>query len=121
MIYSSDFEKDISKNYKIPYKKKTKSHTIELSFKKLKNKKYSISYFVSELKGVLKTKTYTSNISSKQSLFISKSILGKNSKKGNFDFNKPFYKNISNDLKINEVKILLTEKEKFFLKKMSSS
>jgi len=116
MDYSSNFDDAISNNHKKPFKRKTKSHTIELSFKKLINNKYSISYFISELKGVVKTKKFTDNISSKQSLFISKSRLGKKLRRGNIDFDKPFYNSISKNLKKNGVKILLTEKEKYFLK-----
>ena len=117
MIYDTDFEDDISKIYNIPYKKKTESHSLELSFKTLKNGKYLISYYISILKGGLKTETYTDKITSKQSLFISKSRLGKKLTKGNIDFFKPFYQNIPKSLKTNDVKILLTEKEQDFLVK----
>lgn len=117
MIYNSGFEKDISKIHKIPYEKKTTSHTVELSFKSLKNTKYAISYFISTLKGIIKTKNYTDKVSSTQSLFISESKLGKKIKKGNVDFSKPFYENIPNTSKVNGVKILLTRKEDIFLKK----
>ncbi len=116
MIYSKGFENAKSRIKKIPYKKKTESHVVELSFKKLKNNKYSIAYFTSEVKGFFKTKDYTDNISSKQSLFINESKLGKKLKKGNIKFHNPFYESIPNDLKKNEIKILLTEKEKEFLK-----
>lgn len=115
MVYNSDFKDALSKIHKIPYKKKTTNHVLELSFKKLKNEKYSISYFISEVKAILKTKGFTDNISSKQSLFIAESKLGKRLKNGNIDLSKPFYKSVTNNLKNNDVKILLTEKESQFL------
>ncbi|MFK8058735.1 MAG: hypothetical protein AB8B78_01475 [Polaribacter sp.] len=115
MVYSSDFEDKISKLHNIPYQSKTKKHVIELAFKPLKNNKLSISYFVSELFATLKTKGYTDEIVSKQSLFIAESNLGKKLKKGNINFYEPFYKNVKDDLKNNDVKILLTQKEKQFL------
>ncbi|WBX71828.1 hypothetical protein [Tenacibaculum retecalamus] len=116
MIYSKGFEEALTNIDKIPHKKKTKSHVVNLSFKKLRNNKYSINYFISELKGIIKTKKYTDTIISTQSLFINESRLGKKIKRGNFDFNKPFYENIPNNLKKTSEKILLTEKEKDFLK-----
>jgi len=54
MDYMSGFEEFLSKKYKNPYEKKIENHTIELSFKKLKDNKYSISYFTSEVKGIIK-------------------------------------------------------------------
>ena len=117
MIYDTDFEDDISKIYNIPYKKKTESHITELSFHKLKNGKYSISYYISKFKGILKTENNTDKITSEQNLFVTKSRLGKKLAKGNIDFYQPFYKNVPNSLKTNDVKILLTENEKYFLEK----
>lgn len=117
MVYSKGFEDAVSRINKMPYKKKTNSHNVELSFKKLKNDKYSIVYCIQELYGVIKTKNYTNNIHSKQSLFVNKSSLGKKIKKSNINFHEPFYENIPSNLKGDEVKILLTKKEKFFLKK----
>jgi hypothetical protein len=117
MIYVTDFEDDISKIYNIPYKKKIESHITELSFHKLKNGKYSISYYISKLKGILKTENNTDKINSEQNLFVTKSRLGKKLAKGNIDFYQPFYKNVPNSLKTNDVKILLTESEKYFLEK----
>lgn len=115
MIYNSDFENDISDRNKIPYQRKTTKHIIELAFKPLKNKKLSLSYYTSTLYGTIKTKQFTDEIISKQSLFIGKSTLGKNLKSEEIDFYKPFYQNIKSDLKNNDVKILLTKKEKAFL------
>ena len=117
MVYDTDFEDDISKIYNIPYKKKTESHITELSFNKLKNGKYSISYYISKLKGIIKTENNTDKITSEQSLFVTQSRLGKKLSKGNIDFDKPFYKNIPNSLKNKNIKILLTENEKEFLEK----
>lgn len=117
MIYDTDFEDDISKIYNIPYKKKTESHIMELSFNTLKNGKYSISYYISKINGIMKTEKNTDNIISEQSLFVTESRLGKKLTKGNIDFYQPFYKNIPNSLKTNDVKILLTENEKDFLEK----
>ena len=117
MIYDTDFEDDISKIYNIPYKKKTESHIMELSFNTLKNGKYSISYYISKLNGIIKTEKNTDKIISEQSLFVTESRLGKKLKKVNIDFYKPFYQNIPNSLKTNDVKILLTENEKDFLEK----
>jgi len=117
MIYDTDFEDDISKIYNIPYKKKTESHIIELSFNTLKSGKYSISYYISKLNGIIKTEKNTDKIISEQSLFVTESRLGKKLTKGNIDFYKPFYQNIPNSLKTNDVKILLTENEKDFLEK----
>lgn len=116
MIYNSDFKNEITKKTKKPYKSKMNSHTVELSFKKMKNNKYGISYFVSEINGVVKTNRHTKKISSKQSLFINESRLGKKIKKGNVDLDKPFYENIPKNLNKANEKILLTEKEKLFLK-----
>lgn len=117
MIYDTDFEDDISKIYNIPYKKKTENHITELSFRKLKNGKYSISYYISKLKGIIKTENNTDKITSEQSLFVTESRLGKKLTKGNIDFYQPFYKNVPKSLKTNDVKILLTENEKYFLEK----
>ena len=117
MIYDTDFEDDISKIYNIPYKKKTESHITELSFNKLKNGKYSISYYISKLKGIIKTENNTDKITSEQSLFVTQSRLGEKLSKGNIDFDKPFYKNLPNSLKNENIKILLTENEKEFLEK----
>jgi len=115
MIYHTDFEDDVSKIYNIPYQKKTESHVIELSFNTLENGKYLISYYISKLNGILKTEKNTDSITAEQSLFVTESRLGKKLRKGNIDFDKPFYKNIPNSLKTNDVKILLTESEKDFL------
>ena len=90
MIYDTDFEDDISKIYNIPYKKKTESHIMELSFNTLKNGKYSISYYISKLNGIIKTEKNTDKIISEQSLFVTESRLGKKLKKVNIDFYKPF-------------------------------
>ena len=117
MIYDTDFEDDVSKIYNIPYKKKTENHITELAFNKLKNGKYGISYYISKLNGIIKTEKNTDKISSEQSLFITKSKLGEKLRKGNFNFDEPFYKNIPNSINADDVKILLTEKEKYFLDK----
>ena len=117
MIYDTDFEDDVSKIYNIPYKKKTENHITELAFNKLKNGKYGISYYISKLNGIIKTEKNTDKISSEQSLFITKSKLGEKLRKGNFNFDEPFYKNIPNSINTDDVKILLTEKEKYFLDK----
>jgi hypothetical protein len=117
MIYESEFEKGISKLHKTPYQKKTTKHNIELSFNRLKNNKLKLHYFISNLEGVIKTEKFTNNISSKQSLFVSESILGEKIKKSNIDFNQPFYKNLPENLESNDVKILLTKEEREFLKK----
>lgn len=115
MKYRTDFEAAVSKRSKIPYEKKTKNHRIELSFKKLSSDKYAIGYFTSELKGVIKTEKYTDQISSKQSLFIVGSELGKRIRKGNIDLNQPFHENLPENLTAKGVKILVTQKEKRFL------
>lgn len=115
MLYNSEFEKAISKLHKTPYQKKTTKHSIELSFKNLKNNKLSINYFISELEGVIKAKNFTDTIFTKQSLFVSESVLGKKLKKSNINFHEPFYKNLPTSLKNNDVKILLTNEEKEFL------
>lgn len=117
MLYDTDFEDDISKIYNIPYKKKTENHIMELSFNTIKNGKYSISYYISKINGIIKTEKTTDNIISEQSLFVTESRLGKKLTKGNIDFYQPFYKNVPNSLKTNDVKILLTENEKEFLGK----
>lgn len=117
MAYVTDFEDDISKIYNIPYKKKTESVTLELSYNMLKNGKYSISYYISTLSGIIKTESNIDHIVSEQSLFVTESKLGKKLKRGNIDFYKPFYENVPNNLKSKDAKILLTEKEKDFLKK----
>lgn len=115
MIYVSDFENAVSRVNRIPHQKKTTRHSVELSFKKLKNNKLTLNYFITEMGGIIKTKKFTDTISSKQSLFISETLLGKKIKKGNIDFYKPFYENLPKDLKTNDVKILLTKEEKEFL------
>lgn len=116
MIYNSDFKYAMTKITKKPYKIKMKSHIVELSFNKMKNNKYGVSYSISQMNGVIKTKRYINDFSARQSLFINESRLGKKIKKGNIDFNKPFYENIPSNLKKTSEKILLTEKEKLFLK-----
>lgn len=116
MVYSKGFEEAISRIKKMPHQKKTESHVIELAFKKLKNNKYSIGYFISELKGIIKVNNQIDYVTARQSLFVNKSKLGKKIKNGNIDLDKPFYENIPNNLKENGIKILLTEKEKEFLK-----
>ncbi|TXD52140.1 MULTISPECIES: carboxypeptidase-like regulatory domain-containing protein [unclassified Polaribacter] len=115
MLYVSDFENAISRIDKIPHQKKTTKHSVELSFKKLKNNKLRLNYFISEMEGVIKAKNFTDTISSKQSLFISESILGKKIRRGNIDFYKPFHENLPPDLKTSNIKILLTKEEKEFL------
>lgn len=115
MIYDSDFKSKISEKNKIPYQTKTTKHTLELSFKKLKNNKLSLSYFISELDAIIKTDNFTDTITSKQSLFVAESLLGKKLKKESINFYEPFYKNVKSDVKNNDVKILLTKKEKAFL------
>lgn len=116
MIYSQDFEDAKSRIKKLPYKKKTKSHSIDLSFRKLKNDKYSISYFTSELKATIKTANYEGNIVAKQGLFVNESKLGKKLKNGNLDLSKPFYESVPKNLKKDGVKILLSKREKAFFK-----
>ncbi|MDP5106934.1 MAG: hypothetical protein NWQ31_12280, partial [Polaribacter sp.] len=111
----SEFTDEISKKSKIPYQKKTIKNTIELSYKKLKNNKLSLNYFIFEIDGIIKTKNFSNTVSSKQSLFISESLMGKKIKNSTIDFYEPFYKNLPADLKINDVKILLTKEEKEFL------
>jgi len=115
MIYVSDFENAVSRINKTPHKKKTTKHRVELSFKKLKNNKLRLNYFISEIEGVIKSKKFTDTISSKQSLFISESILGKKIRKNTIDFYAPFYESLPKDLKVNAVKIPLTKEEKRFL------
>jgi hypothetical protein len=115
MIYETDFEDRISKTFNIPYKNKTESHIIELSFHPVKSGQYSISYYISKLNGIIKTENNTEKIISEQSLFVTDSRLGDKLTKGNIDLNKPFYQNIPPSLKINDIKILLTENEKDFL------
>lgn len=116
MVYNSNFKDATTKRTNKPYKIKMKSHTIELSFNKMKNNKYGISYSISQMNGVIKTKRYINDFRAKQSLFINESKLGEKIKKGNIDFNKPFYENIPSNLKKASEKILLTEKEKLFMK-----
>lgn len=115
MIYNSGLIDDFSKKSKIPYQRKTTKNTVELSFKKLNNNKLSLNYFIFEIEGIIKTQNFTSTISSKQSLFILEHKIGQKIKKSNIDFEEPFYKNLPSDLKVNDVKILLTEEEKEFL------
>lgn len=115
MVYDSALVDDVSETSKIPYQRKTTKNSIELSFKKLKNDRLTLNYFIFEIEGIFKTNTFTDTISSKQSLFISESILGKKIRKGNIDFYKPFYENLPPDLKTSDVKILLTNEEKKFL------
>ena len=115
MEYETGFEVDVSKKNDIPYKKKTESHIMELSFNTLKNKKYSIGYYTSKLNGVIKTDKSTDKVISEQSLFVTESELGKKLKKETMDFYKPFYESMPNNLKTKDVKILLTKNEKDFL------
>jgi len=115
MVYNSDWIKDISTKTKIPYQRKTTFNSLELSFKKLKNEKLTLNYFIFEVQGVIKTNEIVDTVLSKQSLFISESILGKKIKKSNIDFYESFYENLPSDLKTNDVKILLTKEEKKFL------
>ncbi|PQJ78839.1 carboxypeptidase-like regulatory domain-containing protein [Polaribacter porphyrae] len=119
MMYDEDFEDDISETSKIPYKKKMTKHTLELSFKNLKNNKLSLSYYISEIHAVLKTKQFTDKVVSKQSLFIGESNFGKKLRKDVINFYQPFFKNIESDQKNTDVKILLTEKETKFLESKS--
>lgn len=116
MFYDSDFIEDVSKESKIPYQRKTTKNTVELSFKKLNNNKLSLNYFIFEIEGIIKNQDFTNIVSSKQSLFILENRIGEKIKKSNIDFDAPFYKNLPSELKVNDVKILLTEEEKAFLK-----
>jgi hypothetical protein len=115
MVYDSDFIDDVSKTSKVSYQRKTTKNSIELSFKKLKNNKLALNYFIFEIEGIIKTKNFTNTISSKQSLFISESLLGEKIKKSTIDFYEPFYKNVPTDLKVVDIKVLLTNAEKDFL------
>jgi|GEM_PF-133568 len=115
MLYDSDFIDDVSKTSKVSYQRKTTKNSIELSFKKLKNNKLALNYFIFEIEGIIKTKNFTNTISSKQSLFISESLLGEKIKKSTIDFYEPFYKNVPTDLKVVDIKVLLTNAEKDFL------
>lgn len=117
MIYDSGLIDDVSKKSKIPYQRKTTKNTVELSFKKLKNNKLSLNYFIFEIEGIIKNKDFTNTISSKQSLFILEHKIGEKIKKSNIDFEEPFYKNLPSNLKVSDVKILLTNEEKEFLQK----
>jgi hypothetical protein len=117
MIYDSSLIDDVSKKSKIPYQRKTTKNTVELSFKKLKNNKLSLNYFIFEIEGIIKNKDFTNTISSKQSLFILEHKIGEKIKKSNIDFKEPFYKNLPSNLKVSDVKILLTKEEKEFLQK----
>jgi hypothetical protein len=117
MIYDSSLIDDVSKKSKIPYQRKTTKNTVELSFKKLKNNKLSLNYFIFEIEGIIKNKDFTNTISSKQSLFILEHKIGEKIKKSNIDFEEPFYKNLPSNLKVSDVKILLTNEEKEFLQK----
>lgn len=115
IFYNTDFEDAVSTDKKIPYQKKITNHIVVLSFKKLSSNKLSLSYFTSNMKGVIKTDQFINQISAKQSLFVGETILGKKLKKGNIDLNKAFYKSIPKNIKANEVQFLLTNKEKEFL------
>ncbi|MDX6747343.1 hypothetical protein SHK09_11110 [Polaribacter sp. PL03] len=115
MFYNTKFEKGVSRLHKIPNEKKTTKHSVELSFKRLKNNKQILNYFISEFEGIIKTKKYIDTVVSKQSIFISESLLDKKLKKENIDFYKPFFENLPTNLKNNDVKILLTKEEKGFL------
>lgn len=117
MIYDSGLIDDVSKKSKIPYQRKTTKNTIELSFKKSKNNKLSLNYFIFEIEGIIKNKGFTNTVSSKQSLFILEHKIGEKIKKSNIDFEEPFYKNLPSNLKVSDVKILLTNEEKEFLQK----
>lgn len=115
MEYEGDFKNGVSEKSKIPYQKKTTKHIIELSFKKLKNNKLSLRYYTSEVFAILKTKKFTDKIISKQSLFVNESKLGEKLKNGNIPFYEPFYKSVTNNMKNDDVKILLSKKEQTFL------
>lgn len=115
MIYNSDWIEDISTKTKISYQRKTTYNSLELSYIKLKNEKLTLNYFIFEVQGLIKTNQIINTVSSKQSLFISESILGKKIKKSNINFYKPFYENLPPNLKTGDVKILLTNEEKAFL------
>jgi hypothetical protein len=115
MIYNSDWIEDISRKTKISYQRKTTYNSLELSYTKSKNKKLTLNYFIFEVQGLIKTNQIIDTVSSKQSLFISESILDKKIKKGNIDFYKPFYENLPTGLKTSNVKILLTKEEKEYL------
>jgi hypothetical protein len=77
MIYNSDWIEDISRKTKISYQRKTTYNSLELSYTKLKNKKLTLNYFIFEVQGLIKTNQIIDTVSSKQSLFISESILDK--------------------------------------------
>lgn len=115
MLYNSDFQEGISELHKISYQKKTTKHSIELAFKKTRNNKLIINYFITEFEGVIKTKNFTNTVVTKQSLFVSESILGKRIKKSNVNFYEPFFEKLPSNLKNNDTKILLTKEEKKFI------
>ena len=115
MIYNSDFQEGVSELHKISYQQKTTKHSVELAFKRLRNNKLIINYFISEFEGIIKTKNFTNTVVTKQSLFVSESVLGKRIKKSNINFHEPFFKNLPPNLKTNDAKILLTKEEKEFI------
>ena len=116
MFYNTDFKEALSKINKIPHQKKITKHIVELSFKKLKNSKLTLSYFTSKMYGIIKSEKFSNNIVAEQNLYVNETKLGKRIKKGNIDLNKAFYKSIPNNIQKGKVKFLLTNKEKEFLK-----
>ena len=115
MIYNSDFQEGVSELHKNSYQTKTRKHSVELAFKRLRNNKLIINYFISEFEGIIKTKNFTNTVVTKQSLFVSESVLGKRIKKSNINFHEPFFENLPPNLKTNDAKILLTKEEKEFI------
>lgn len=116
MVYATDFESGYSERTKMSYQKKTTKHVLELAFKPTKYDKLALSYYSSEIFAMIKTDSFTENVSSKQSLFVNKSEFGKNLKEKEINFYKPFYENITADKNAKDVQILLTKAEKAFLK-----
>ncbi len=114
MEYHTDFKKQKSKQKKISYQSRTIFHSEELSFKKMKNGKLSINYFISILKAEIKEGAKKYNVTGSQKLFITKTESKKRFKKKKIDLNKPFYESIPNYHHKNN-KILLTKEEVLFV------
>jgi hypothetical protein len=117
MIYNTGFTTKKSKDNKIAYETKTTKHAVEISFKKLKNDKLSINYYLSKIDAIIKINKRIDIVSGTQDLFITNNEFGKNLKsKDVIPFNEPFYKSIPENQSKTSSKILLTKEELAFIK-----
>ena len=115
--YNNHSEILTSSKGKIPYTTKTKRHHVNLSFKKLDDKKWGISTFnsVLEAESIINNKSYAIQIT--QEFLVTKTMEGRQIPVNEqIDLTKPFYENLPLNKNLAS-KILLTKEEEEFINK----